>query len=577
MKHLGLLVSLIMITSLLAACATPTPEVIEKEVTREVEKVVTQVVKETVKETVIVEGTPQVVEKEVTKIVEVEVEKVVTAPPASQEPVVVLQGVDTTTLDPQVASSLPAVNILLHVFEALTAQNVKNEVVPALATEWAMLDDPTVWEFKMNPNATWADGEPVTANDVLFTWNRAANDPDNAPVGNTAYLLNIMNIVDVQVMDDHTVRIQTEQPNITLPLFINEFHIMPEHFYADLSREDASLQAMGSGPYVIKEWVKDDHLTTVLNENYWGDMPSIPEIVWRPVPEAATRLAELLSGGADIIANLPPDKMVDVSQVSGVHVKTVPTGRRIFIGLTQYNHPALQDKLVRQAFNYAVDFDAINKALLNGVGTREAVNVNPPWKNEDIEPYAYDPDKAKELLAEAGWTDSDGNGFVDKDGEELQLIIDSPNGRYIKDLEIAQAVGQYLRDAGVNAEVIPQEWSNYVSRLLADPPTLDDMYLIGSGSGFEGQSDIADLECNSSSNYALWCNDDFQTMFDELAGTLDMTRRKEILDEMQVLVKDEAPFIFLYFQVAFFGVSDRLENWQPFPNERIHLENITLK
>jgi len=497
-----------------------------------------------------------------------------TAGESTQKPLVVLQGVDATTLDPHYSGSLPGANIMNHMFDRLTTQTIEGELAPMLATEWSMReDDPKVWEFKLNPDAKFSDGEPVTADDVIFTWKRST-DPANEIVGNTQYLLNNMKIANIEAPDPQTVVITTEQPSVTLPGFLAEYYILPQHYYEGLSREEASLKPLGSGPYMLQEWVKDDHLTMVRNPQYWGEPASIEQIVWRPVPEAATRIAELLSGGADLIDNLPPDKVAEVEE-AGFNTATVDTGRRIFVGITQYNNPALQDKRVRQALNYAVDFDAISAALLNGKGKRAGTNVNPPWQNSEVQPYPYDPEKAKALLAEAGWTDSDGNGFVDKDGEELKLTFDSPNGRYIKDIDIAQAVGQFLIDAGINVEVAPQEWSNYVTRL--DAKELDDLYLIGSGSNFEGQADISDLEANSSSNYGQWKNEQFQTLFAQLQGELDLEKRRELLNEMQVLVNEEAPYIFLYFQVAFYGLSDRLADWKPYPNERMHFENVTLR
>lgn len=492
----------------------------------------------------------------------------------SQEPLIVLQGVDATTLDPHYSGSLPGANIMNHMFDRLTTQGIDGELLPMLATEWNMReDDQKVWEFKLNPDAKFSDGEPVTADDVIFTWKRST-DPANEVVGNTQYLLNNMKITNIEAPDPQTVVITTEKPSVTLPGFLAEYYILPQHYYEGLAREEASLKPLGSGPFVLQEWVKDDHLTMVRNPDYWGEPPAIEQIIWRPVPEAATRIAELLSGGADLIDNLPPDKTAEVEE-AGLSTATVDTGRRIFVGITQYNNPALQDKRVRQALNHAVDFDAISAALLNGKGKRAGSNVNPPWQNSEVQPYAYDPEQAKALLAEAGWTDSDGNGFVDKDGEELKLTFDSPNGRYIKDIDIAQAVGQFLLDAGVNVEVAPQEWSNYVTKL--DAKELSDLYLIGSGSNFEGQADISDLEANSSSNYGQWKNDQFQTLFGQLQGELEAEKRQELLNEMQVLVNDEAPYIFLYFQVAFYGLSDRLADWKPYPNERMHFENVTLR
>ncbi len=497
------------------------------------------------------------------------------APAANQKPVVILEGVDATTLDPQKTGSLPEASLMGHLMCGLTQYDKTGKLMPYLATEWKTLEDKKVWQFKLNPKATFSDGKPVTGEDVKYTVERASN-PDSKIVGNTLYLLNNLRIDKVDVVDPQTVNITTKVPSPVVPSFLSELWVIPKAYYSSLSLDDAAKKPVGCGPYTLKEWIKDDHITIEARKDWWFDpKPTIQTMVWRPVPDAATRLNELLAGNADLIENVPPDRKDQINNSGVADFKSVQTGRRIFVGITTYNNPLLLDKKVRQAMNYAFNFDAVNKAILASTGKRSGVTVNPPWNNDKVQPYTYDPAKAGQLLDEAGWKLNPSTKIREKDGQPLKVTFESPNGRYIKDLDIAQAIAQNLKDVGFDIDLKPMEWSQYVAKL--NEKKMGDIYLIGSGSNFEGQADLSDLEANSSSNYANWKNDKFQELFEQLRPEFDNAKRKAIMDQMQELVKDEAPYIFIYMQPLNFGTSKRLANWEPYANERVYLWNTSLK
>ncbi|MGQ0548684.1 MAG: ABC transporter substrate-binding protein [Armatimonadota bacterium] len=296
--------------------------------------------------------------------------------------------------------------------------------------------------------------------------------------------------------------------------------------------------------------------------------PVTPQtLVFRPVPESSSRINELLRG--NIVVNVPPDLVDPVNRVQ--KAMSIQGGRRIFIGITQYNHPALRDKRFRQALNYAVDVDAIAKGVLKGFGSRTASTVNPPWQNANVKPYPFDQRRAGQILDEMGWRAGPG-GIRARDGQPLRLVLMGPNGRYLKDRDVTTAIGAYLRQVGIDVDVRVIDWAQYIPAILQKKA--EDLYLIGSGTNFEGQADISDLEVNSSSNYGNWRNDEFERMFTQLQSEFDSQRRRELLYRMQDLVREEAPYIFLYFQYDIYGVSNRL-NWKPLPNERIRLFRAT--
>lgn len=490
--------------------------------------------------------------------------------PAAPAPdtIVVLQGVDATTLDPHMTSSLPEANILLHIFDTLATYDDDMKLIPGVAESFRNLQsDRAVWEFKLRPNVKFSNGESLDANAVKFSFDRGMNPQIGR--GNTTYLNNNLRIREVRVIDPLTVHIVTQIPSPVVPGFLTEYNIVPPKYYAESPPAQVATRPIGSGPYRLVEWRKDDQVVMEINPTYWGPRPRIQRIVWRPVPEAASRINELLRGNADVVVNVPPDLVDPVNRVQ--KAVSIQGGRRIFIGVTQYNHPALRDRRFRQALNYAVDVDAIAKGVLKGFGTRTASTVNPPWQNAGVRPYPFDQQRAGAILDELGWRMGPGNVRV-KDGQRLQITLMGPNGRYLKDRDVTTAIGAYLQQVGIDLNLKIIDWSQYVPVILQKKA--EDLYMIGSGTNFEGQADISDLQANSSSNYGNWNNPEFERMFTQLIGEFDPAKRREILNKMQEIVKEEAPYIFLYFQVDIYGVSNRL-TWKPLPNERIRLTRAT--
>ncbi len=297
------------------------------------------------------------------------------------------------------------------------------------------------------------------------------------------------------------------------------------------------------------------------------------QVKFRVVPEASSRIDELTTGNADITVNVPPDMAGRLEGSENARLATVQGARRIFIGFTVYNHPSLVETEVRQALNYAIDFDNTVASLLSGNGERTGTFVNPPWNNPDVNPYPYDPELALELMAEAGYTDQDGDGFVDNpDGSRLEYVISSPNGRYIKDLDIAQAVAADLKETGIYTEVKPMEWSTYVDQIV-NRKVEGDMFLIGSGSGFEGQGDLADFMHDSAGNYGDWQDLEYEEVWSELAQTFDLETRRELIYQLQERMWQNPPLIYLYFQVDYYGVGSRVD-WSPRSDELIDVYEV---
>jgi peptide/nickel transport system substrate-binding protein len=463
----------------------------------------------------------------------------------AQSTVTVLQGVDATTLDPHRTQAAAELNILAHIFEGLVMRADDMSIQPRLATSWRTIDDVT-WEFTLRDGVTFSNGEAFNAEAARYSIERAV------AAGNAD--IQQLQFERVEVVDDMTVRVITSRPSPVTLTALLAAPMVPPGYYASLAEGEAAISPIGSGPYVLREWVRDERVVLDRRADYWGDPAPHDVIIWRPVPESSTRLAELEVGAADIVANIAPEAAQRLDALEHVNILSTLGGQRFYIGLRHHEGGPLADPRVRQALNHAVDVQLIIDSLLGGLGEPRASLLNEPHLNQDLEPFGYDPERAKALLAEAGYAD----------GFEMTLM--GPSGRYTRDLEVGQAVAAFIREIGIDVEFVPNEWGRYTDLMLANE--LRDAWLLASGPYFDGQ-----LEYNvfmGALEQLTWHNERAMELWQRLLGTVDEGQRAAILDEMQSLMLEDPPVILLYRPIDLYGVNADLD-WQPRPDGRIHL------
>jgi len=556
-KILGnLFIPVVIAATILTACvptSSPSPQVVEK--------LVTQVVRETIKETVVVQGTPQVVEKEATRVVTATPEEKASAASAlGRKNIIVASSSDVSTLDPAQLFSRLESSVSDHVLQYLTFRDRDMSVQPMLAKEWKRIDDLT-WEFKLQDGVKFSNGEPFNADAVKFSIDYInQRSTEGKPLGMSTVAVPSAEITNVEPVDESTVRITTKAPKVLLPLYLAQIPMLEPKFYGTATDEEKAKQMIGTGPYVVAEHVRDSHVKLVPNPNYWGDKPKVEEVLFRIIPEKAVQIAELETGNVDIVPVLPFDQAQVLVGKPGVQVQTIEGGRRCLIGIkTKGGNKALEDKRVRQALNYGIDWDAIDEGLFQGRTERMSYMFNPPNANTDLKPYPYDPEKAKALLAEAGYPD----------GLELDAMI-APKGRWLMDFEIAQAVKDQLTDIGVKFKegLILYEWGVYREKLLGHK--LPDLFMNCSGGEWELAGEAADVTITSPSDFYEWNNPDYEALWSQLQGEQDEGERYKIGQKMQEIMYDDAPWVFLYIQPSTYAINDRID-WQPRQDELIHL------
>jgi peptide/nickel transport system substrate-binding protein len=465
-------------------------------------------------------------------------------------------------MDYMTNSSLNAAGIFEMTFDALVDLDENVTLQPSVAREWSVSEDGKVWTFKLRNDVRFWDGTLLTAKDVKYTMERMQQDDYN--IGNTNYLNNQFQFEKAVVVDDFTIEVYTKSPVPALLYTIEEISILPEHVYSNLTPEQAAAQTiMGSGPFKFVQFQKDDRVILERNDDYWDGPAAFKTLIYRAIAEASTRVAELETGGVDVIQSVPMAQYSLVNGFPNASTKAMINGCRMYLG---FNHesPRYQDRNVRLALNHAVDWESINQAFFNGNAPRMVLHINKPWLNESLSAYEFDLAKVDSLMTESGYA-KNAAGFWVKDGVEFAPSIMVYYAQSSERYEIALSLVDQMRKAGFNADVFYLERAAAFEKL--DKREVDDMFFIGSCTSYEGQGDISDLSANSASNYGRWNNPDFEALYAQLLVEFNMDKRRELLNEMQVIMYDEAPQIPLWILIAVWGISDDVD-WSPTPTGR---------
>ena len=358
-------------------------------------------------------------------------------------------------------SSFTSESLILQTYDPLVLRDNAGNFVPGLAEKWEPVSD-TVWRFHLRKGVKWHDGKEFTAEDVKFTIGRVI-DPQTA----YGFLGRISQVTGATVVDPYTVDISTRGVFPILPKGLADIVIEAKHYYDKVGPEVPKRQPMGTGPFVSKNWVPGDRYELVANKDYWRGAPKVDRLVIRQIPEAATRVAALLSGEVQIIEEVPVDVIDEIKSSNRAKVVSIPTSASLVLTY-ETRRPPLDDPRVREAFDYAIDKDTIIAQILKGMGeklqgqllTSSAFGFDPK-----IKARAFDPAKAKQLLKEANFDFS------------KPVSIMTQSGKYLSDVDICNAVAGMLQNVGVKAVVNVVESAVYLKQWSAFE--MGSMYMVG--------------------------------------------------------------------------------------------------
>lgn len=466
---------------------------------------------------------------------------------ASKERLTVLSSIGLDTLHPYAHSSSPQYGIWENMIEPLVEVNyAKRDYFGVLAESWQFQGKK--WIFKLRKNVRFHDGSAFTANDVIYSINRIKNDKQSLQKDN------FRDLTEMQAQDDHTIVFTTEVPNaVFLDRLQNRFIISKSG--TEAQGDQTEQKPVGTGPYRFLSWQRDGNLVMTRHDNYWGTKAEIKEIVLRRVKEDSGRVAGLLAGQGDVVNNVPVEELSRFEKNPRVRAEKVEGVRMYFLAMN-VTHKPFDNKLVRQAINYAVDPTAIIKHIYEGNGyvMNGPMGSNVIGFDPKIKRYPVDIKKAKELLDKAGYPQ----------GLEVKLYF-SPD-RYPKAKEVCQVIGDQLAKAGIKTELVSQEfvifWGKegvnggklpfyYVGRPAADADTVYDQYY---------RSGV--------SPRIQYKNPEFDRLVDEEQKTGDPKKRVAILQQLGRILMEDVPFCPLYTLAEIYGVA-RNVNWKARPDEKL--------
>ncbi len=465
---------------------------------------------------------------------------------------------EPNTFDPHLTVGRNSQIFIVNVYDGLTARDAQGNLVPALAESWKRLN-PTTWQFTLRKGVKFHNGDDFNADSVKFTLDRATNPETKATIGSE-----LSTIARTEIVDPFTVNVVTKAPDFLLPVRLGElFGLMlsPKHTNA-VGKEAIATRPNGTGPFKLVTWAKNERLVLEANEHYWRGAPKVKTITVRPILEDAARIAALQTGEVDLISPIPHVRIEELKRNSKLVIKTIPAPR-IFHVTIDVRKPPFDNVKVRQALNHAVDVNAILKSLYFGYGTRLATVVDKGALGYDpsVRPYPFDPNKAKALLAEAGFP----NGF--------ETELDSFTGSIADHNKPAEAIVGYLQKAGVKVKQNVFEFSAFGPRRVANQTAPLFIYSIGN-SYLEPSWVIRWLTQGGLGMH--YKNARLDEMLTRIEATDDRNRRAQQYGDVQKLIKDEAPFIFLFQADSVFGMSNRID-YTPRPDETQWLYTLGLK
>lgn len=456
---------------------------------------------------------------------------------------------DIVNLTPVKLTNSVSIAVSTQIHEPLVKYEGNNQLVPALATEWNLDASQLNWTFKLRENVAWHDGQPFTAADVKYTYETLL-DPKTKSVRRANYQV----IKSIETPDDHTVVFHLTEPHGPFLDKMTQMPIMAQHVVSKVGMDDYNDKAIGTGPFMMVEWVPDAHVKLKANPEYWGGEPSIKNLVFKPIPEASVRAMALEKGEVHFASALTAEDYEKVLASGKVNGFAVPGLAFAYFGHNNSNE-LFADKLVRQAMSYAIDKESIVRDVRKGAGIVAHGPISPTnreWYNDKIAKYSYDPEKAKELLAQAGWQPGD-DGILAKQGQRFSFSVILNSGDEILRNQ-AVLIQKWFKDVGIELELEFIDWSvmndrldnrEYEAMMLSMGPSPDpDQYNFWHSTAIDN-------------GFNDWCysNPQVDQLLEQGRRESDPAKRKLIYDQVQEILAEDVAAIWLYHPKILSGLN----------------------
>jgi len=495
-----------------------------------------------------------------------------------QDVFVFARGGDAVSLDPAEVTDTESENVSQSILETLVGfAEGETTVAPSLATEWVISEDGLTYTFALREGVKFHDGTDFNADAVVYNFERwMKSSQEKFYMYGTVFSGYVADetheLESVKAVDEHTVefKLKYAQPTFIKDLALTPFSISSPAAIEKHGDEYGS-NPVGTGPFVFEEWKRNDRVVLNKNEEYWLEgYPKVDQVIFRTLPNNSARLNALLSGEVDMIDGLDPASIQQIEDNEDFQLLARPPLNIGYLGLNVKKKP-LDNKLIRQALNYAVDKDAMIEAFFAGQA-EPAKNPIPPTVegyNDEIEAYSYDPEKAKELLAEAGYAD----------GFEMELWAMPVSRPYMPDANrVAEFLQASFAEIGVKANIVTYEWATYLEKTKAGEA---DSYLLG-WTGTNGDADdfIYTLwhEKNIGTyNSAQYVNKELNKVLEEARTITDQEKRNELYKQAQEIMHEDPPMIPLVHTTPVLAARADVTGFDPHPTGRVITTKISFE
>lgn len=447
-------------------------------------------------------------------------------------------------------------------FQGLTKPGLDNLPAPNLAEEWSVSEDGLTWTFNLKEGVKWHDGEEFDAEDVAFTFNDIVLNESLGSNGAS----NFNAVESVEVIDPYIVEFHLNRPFASLPAYLAfNAEILPAHKFEGVEdpwdfTEFNKEAPVGTGPFKLDDYLSGQSLTLARFEDYHDGAANIDTVTFKILPDVNTQIAQALSGELDIFALEDTSSLDRLETADHIDLVSSDITRYYWIAV-DLEEPKFQDVRIRQAMLHAIDRESIIEHVLNGYATIANSAITPDQEQfykEDVKSYEYDPEKAIELLKEAGWEDTDGDGILDKDGEDFTVTFDvALQG----DLEqIATLVQQYLIDVGFDVTLNTMEWNAMIQKNVIER----DFEMMLNWWSYPSDPDVLaqyhSSNAGTGNNIPGYQNDELDALLEEGQSVSDLEERTAIYHEVQEHMAENLPYIYLWYPQEISVRNKKLQN-----------------
>jgi peptide/nickel transport system substrate-binding protein len=463
---------------------------------------------------------------------------------------------EPSSLDPHVQWNPDSYYVYRNIFDNLVARNNKGEIVPQIAASWKNVSD-TVVEFQIRTDVTFHNGQKLTPQDVVFSVQRITDPKFGSP-----QLGQFSKITKAELAGPNAVKLTTDGAYPALLAQLVKLSIVPKSVVESVGKDAFNLKPVGSGPYMFESWQRGVQVVLTRNDKYWGTKGPFASVSFRAVPDAATRVANLQAGAADLAVTINSDQAAQIKSSGKAKVVAGPTERVGYLRLNP-TRPPLDNLKIRQAISLAIDRSGIVDGILGGYDKQVTQMLTPAHVGfvPNMAVAAYDLKKAQALVKEVG-----------APGQAEIELATSP----VFDQRIVQAIQQMLVEAGLNVKINMSDMANYLKRAQSGTE--------GTPLLSFGRWSCACLDADGvlfpllhkSSSWSAYRNPKVDKLLEDARATLDLKKRVEAYKEVSAIVAQDIPLVPLYQAAALYGTAKGLE-WQPTPDESMFINRMTFK